>query len=110
MTVYSEENYLALFPLSRDYSRLEGTFLCVTNPFAVPPKAARDLHALSTPPAFILSQDQTLNKNERSEILIEPALLFEEKYGGQNSHAHFEHPEFFDRNSGELESKQFLIE
>jgi len=23
-----------------------------------------DLHALSTPPAFILSQDQTLKKNE----------------------------------------------
>jgi hypothetical protein len=29
----------------------------------VAPKSPRDLHALSTPPAFILSQDQTLNKN-----------------------------------------------
>jgi hypothetical protein len=32
----------------------------------VNPKKLRiplDLHALSTPPAFILSQDQTLNKN-----------------------------------------------
>jgi len=26
-----------------------------------------DLHALSTPPAFILSQDQTLKKNENPE-------------------------------------------
>ena len=62
INLYSEENYLALFLLSKDYSRLEGTFLCITNPFAVGLNP-RDLHALSTPPAFILSQDQTLNKN-----------------------------------------------
>jgi len=30
--------------------------------------AAFDLHALSTPPAFILSQDQTLNKRKFSQI------------------------------------------
>ena len=37
--------------------------LRVTNPFAGRLEASRDLHALSTPPAFILSQDQTLKKN-----------------------------------------------
>jgi ABC-type microcin C transport system permease subunit YejE len=34
-------------------------FLCITNPFAVGLNPL-DLHALSMPPAFILSQDQTL--------------------------------------------------
>jgi hypothetical protein len=34
----------------------------------VAPKSPRDLHALSTPPAFILSQDQTLNKNYFDKI------------------------------------------
>jgi hypothetical protein len=28
----------------------------------LPPKGSFDLHALDTPPAFILSQDQTLSK------------------------------------------------
>ena len=36
---------------------------CVTLPFAMPVLLqAFDLHALDTPPAFILSQDQTLKK------------------------------------------------
>jgi hypothetical protein len=52
------------------YAQLRGTFLCITNPFAVGLNP-RDLHALSTPPAFILSQDQTLNKDEWSEIFVE---------------------------------------
>ena len=43
-----------LFRISPNYSRLQGTFLCITNPFAVGLNPL-DLHALSTPPAFILS-------------------------------------------------------
>src|SRR5688572_1007427 len=38
----------------------------VTHPFAGPPELppkALDLHVLSTPPAFVLSQDQTLQEN-----------------------------------------------
>ncbi len=36
-------------------------YQCVTLPFAKPYRSkAFDLHALDTPPAFILSQDQTL--------------------------------------------------
>src|ERR671912_1983633 len=38
----------------------------VTHPFAGPPElppGALDLHVLSTPPAFVLSQDQTLQEN-----------------------------------------------
>ena len=67
--------YAALATLSGSYSSLWGTFLRVTQP-----SAARvlshyiqlfkyrvralplDLHVLGTPPAFILSQDQTLHK------------------------------------------------
>ena len=43
-------------------------YQCVTHPFArYPTKVGpSDLHALDTPPAFILSQDQTLGK----EILL----------------------------------------
>ena len=46
---------------------LEARYPCITHPFAtklaqvLPPKQApSDLHALATPPAFVLSQDQTL--------------------------------------------------
>ena len=35
-------------------------------PRSVPRTDTFDLHALSTPPAFILSQDQTLNKNTQN--------------------------------------------
>ena len=36
--------------------------LCSVALYAVKSEGALDLHALDTPPAFILSQDQTLNK------------------------------------------------
>ena len=36
--------------------------LCSVALYAVRSEGALDLHALDTPPAFILSQDQTLNK------------------------------------------------
>ena len=49
-----------LVPLSRDYARVQGKYLRVTNSFAADTSVLRlqyplDLHALSTPPAFILS-------------------------------------------------------
>ena len=93
-TPYCYGDYRVLANLSASYSRLQGMFLRVTNPFATPLRSslrlsygeqaiskkiacasealnkvksegAYDLHALSTPPAFILSQDQTLIKNIR---------------------------------------------
>ncbi len=65
-----------LFRLSADYSRLKGMFLRVTNPFAMSHRGATfDLHALSTPPAFILSQDQTLNKKVISQFSNHNRLL-----------------------------------
>ena len=78
-------SYAALATLSGSYSSLWGTFLRVTQPSAArrhfslfaPPNSfgytkrekqtvrnslPLDLHVLGTPPAFILSQDQTLHK------------------------------------------------
>src|SRR5881628_1747985 len=41
----------------------------VTHPFAgYPFRDPRDLHVLSTPPAFVLSQDQTLQENSTSSL------------------------------------------
>ena len=61
------QDYRELVRLSADYARLRGRYQGVTNSFATTEHiilrlCARsfDLHALSTPPAFILSQDQTL--------------------------------------------------
>jgi hypothetical protein len=59
-------SYAALDSISGAYSSLWGMFPRVTQPSAarVPRRALPlDLHVLSTPPAFILSQDQTLHKN-----------------------------------------------
>ena len=42
---------------------LRASYLRVTHPFATKHRSASfDLHVLGTPPAFILSQDQTLQK------------------------------------------------
>ncbi len=52
---------------------MEVGYQCVTHPFATRVLLhAFDLHALDTPPAFILSQDQTLKKVERSETFLSP--------------------------------------
>jgi hypothetical protein len=47
-----------ILPFGR-LSSTKGTFLGITHPFAVGLNPL-DLHVLGTPPAFILSQDQTL--------------------------------------------------
>ena len=64
-------DYRALIQVSLGYSQLEGRLLmcyspvCRSVPNITEVKKGRslDLHALVTPPAFILSQDQTLNKS-----------------------------------------------
>jgi hypothetical protein len=42
----------------------------------LPPKGALDLHVLGTPPAFILSQDQTLQKKEFALTSVEHLTLW----------------------------------
>ncbi len=52
---------MVLLSVSRGYSIVKGMFPRVTNPSAAPPRReALDLHVLGLPPAFVLSQDQTL--------------------------------------------------
>ena len=56
--------YAVLATVSRSYPPPKGRFPCITHPCAtkvlLPPF---DLHVLGTPPAFVLSQDQTLSSN-----------------------------------------------
>jgi hypothetical protein len=52
---------LSIAPPFGGISSTKGTFLGITHPFAVGLNPL-DLHVLGTPPAFILSQDQTLNR------------------------------------------------
>jgi hypothetical protein len=64
-TPFVSRPYAVLANLSARYSPLEGRYLRVTHPFATRRFVLLlispfDLHALGTPPAFILSQDQTL--------------------------------------------------
>ena len=60
-----------LAPLSRGYPGPGGTFSMSYAPFRrftrrVAPPFSLDLHVLSTPPTFVLSQDQTLHANFHS--------------------------------------------
>ena len=61
---------MALLPVSRGYSIERGMFPRVTHPSATRQQEKQaflllpfDLHVLGLPPAFILSQDQTLQFN-----------------------------------------------
>ena len=59
-------SYPVLAPVSEGYPKAGAGYSRVTHPFAarVPRRAfPLDLHVLSTPPAFVLSQDQTLQQN-----------------------------------------------
>jgi hypothetical protein len=57
--------YPVLARVSPGYSEPKGTFPRVTHPSATPVLLrAFDLHVLSLPPAFVLSQDQTLKFEE----------------------------------------------
>ncbi len=69
-----EGTYAVLASVSRGCPSLKGRFSRVTHPFAtvlVPEGTfSFDLHVLSTPPAFILSQDQTLRIKTSYKELI----------------------------------------
>ena len=44
----------------------------VTNPSAAPPRReALDLHVLGLPPAFVLSQDQTLKLKRSCDLILD---------------------------------------
>jgi hypothetical protein len=61
-------SYPVLAPVSRSYPGLAGRLPTCYSPVrrwvseGKPPKTPPDLHVLGTPPAFVLSQDQTLLK------------------------------------------------
>lgn len=62
----TEGEYPVLDPVSQAYPRVEGRLLTCYSPVrrSSTPEGAfpLDLHVLSTPPAFVLSQDQTLHQ------------------------------------------------
>ena len=61
--------YRVLFQISLGYSRPQGKLPMCYSPVCHADKSAFNLHALDTPPAFILSQDQTLiEKNDYSNL------------------------------------------
>src|SRR5664279_668927 len=56
----SSRSHAVLPLLSERYSPLKGRFPTRYSPVCHAPCGTSDLHVLGTPPAFILSQDQTL--------------------------------------------------
>src|SRR3954466_6266782 len=61
-----EKSYPVLAPVSEGYPKVQGRLLTCYSPVrrsSTPERAfPLDLHVLSTPPAFVLSQDQTLQQ------------------------------------------------
>ena len=65
--------------LSRRYPSLGGRFPCVTHPSATPYlRRSCDLHVLGTPPAFILSQDQTRHPECILNLVTRPKCIVNE--------------------------------
>src|SRR5690606_21197001 len=66
-----EKSYPVLAPVSRAYPRVRGRLLTCYSPVrrSCTPEGALplDLHVLSTPPAFVLSQDQTLHQRPKHQ-------------------------------------------
>ena len=68
--------YAVLAIVSNSYPRYQAGYLRVTHPFAThhpekqAPPSAFYLHVLGTPPAFVLSQDQTLIKSLSSHSFL----------------------------------------
>jgi hypothetical protein len=77
--VPNESEALATLSIALPFGRISSTkekFLGITHPFAVGLNPL-DLHVLGTPPAFILSQDQTLIRIVyNSEIQLKPEELY----------------------------------
>ena len=75
-----------LAPLSKCCPHLEGRLLTRYSPVRhlvfTEINTPFDLHVLSTPPAFVLSQDQTLQKNYFSKNRLALNYLFKEIYLG----------------------------
>ena len=69
--------YSALATVSHGYSDLRGRFLTCYSPVRRSPRPesrfSLDLHVLSAPPAFVLSQDQTLQYKESHSALSNQA-------------------------------------
>ncbi len=79
--------YTVLAQISLCYSVERGRFPRVTHPFAARSKrSALDLHVLSLPPAFVLSQDQTLILKIRFGLIF-GLLLLKTKEHQLNGHA-----------------------
>ena len=77
--------YPVLAPLSGSYPRVQGRLLTCYAPvrhFTQKPKLpfSSDLHVLSTPPAFVLSQDQTLRKSFSTSLRTYGPLLYKRGY------------------------------
>src|SRR5215203_651457 len=70
-TTCVEASYPVLDPISEAYPEVKGRLLTCYSPVrrSCTPEDALplDLHVLSTPPAFVLSQDQTLHRKTRSQ-------------------------------------------
>ena len=63
---------MVLLSVSRGYSIVKGIFPRVTNPSAAPSRRkALDLHVLGLPPAFVLSQDQTLKLKASCNAILD---------------------------------------
>ena len=66
-----------LAPISERYPRVEGRLLTCYSPVrrSSTPEGAfpLDLHVLSTPPAFVLSQDQTLHRKTNGQESSHPS-------------------------------------
>jgi hypothetical protein len=71
-------------------SERQVTYVLLTRPPLIP-KDAFDLHVLGTPPAFVLSQDQTLSTN--SDHFYTCLVIKEQSFAGPvtfaTSHAHY---------------------
>jgi hypothetical protein len=79
-----DQFYPVLAPLSRGYPRFEGRLPTRYSPvrhFTLPTNRnfSFDLHVLGTPPAFILSQDQTLQLNYNPTNRQFPYSVFKEQ-------------------------------
>ena len=71
-------SYPVLDPVSEAYPRVKGRLLTCYSPVrrSCTPEGALplDLHVLSTPPAFVLSQDQTLHRKLETQQTTNPSF------------------------------------